>query len=285
MATAEQVLAVARSQIGTVEDSRGRQKYGAFYGVDGVAWCAQFCWWVFNQAGAAALIPKTAYTPTFYQWFADRGRAGKTPRVGALVFYDWPDSVRRIQHVGIVESIPAAGQIITIEGNTTSGSAGDQSNGGGVWRRRRTTSSVVGYGYPAYSAPSPTPRPTPKTEEDDLTPDQARKLDAIFAQASKVDAIFTQLCEGERTPPADKWGWGTWGGGTDEKLTPIDYLRRNNVEVRQLHHNLRSVHEKLDAILSAVRAAGVDPDAVREAITAALGGGLDITGTAVPKQS
>ncbi|AEA27939.1 hypothetical protein Psed_5814 [Pseudonocardia dioxanivorans CB1190] len=166
MPTADQVLDVARSQIGTVENARGEQPYGAFYGLNGPAWCAMFQYWCFSQVpGGAALIPKTAYTPTFYQWFVDRRQSSRTPVKGALVFYDWPDSVPRIQHVGIVEAVNPDGSITTIEGNTTSGQAGDQSNGGGVWRRRRTTSAVVGYGLPAYDR-TPLEDDMPLTDAD-----------------------------------------------------------------------------------------------------------------------
>jgi surface antigen len=160
--TAGQVLDVARSQIGTREGAGGRQKYGAAYGMDGVAWCAQFVWWCFREAGASPLIPKTAYTPTFAAWFQQRGQGDRTPRVGSLVFYNWPgDGVDRIQHVGIVEAVNADGTITTIEGNTTSGTAGNQSAGGGVWRRKRATGPVVIYGRPAYDGVSPPPPPLP----------------------------------------------------------------------------------------------------------------------------
>jgi hypothetical protein len=161
--TAGQVLDRARSQIGTVEARDGSNPYGKAYGMDRVAWCAEFQWWAFTTAGAGALIPKTAYTPTLYSWFQQRGQASRTPRVGSLVFYNWPgDGVDRIQHVGIVEAVNADGTITTIEGNTTSGVAGNQSAGGGVWRRRRSQSAVVGYGHPAYTgAPAPAaPSPT-----------------------------------------------------------------------------------------------------------------------------
>ncbi len=160
MTTAGAVLDVARSQLRTVEDSEGHQPYGAAYGMDGVAWCNQFTWWCFQQAGASDLTPKCAYTPTTYAWYRAAGRADRNPRPGDLVFYDWPDSVPRIQHVGFVEAVNADGTITTIEGNTTSGVSGDQSHGGGVWRRRRTQSAVVGYGHPAYTAP-PTPPAAP----------------------------------------------------------------------------------------------------------------------------
>ena len=44
MAQASDVLAVATREIGTVEQSGNRQKYGKAYGMDGVYWCMQFVW-------------------------------------------------------------------------------------------------------------------------------------------------------------------------------------------------------------------------------------------------
>jgi hypothetical protein len=157
--TAGQVLAVAAGQIGYHEDRDGSNRYGQAYGADRVAWCAQFCWWVFREAGASALIPKTAYTPTLASWYQQRGQASRDPRPGSLVLYNWPgDGVDRIQHVGIVERVLSPTQIQTIEGNTTSGSGGNQSDGGYVARRLRSTSAVVLYGHPAYDgAPVATP--------------------------------------------------------------------------------------------------------------------------------
>ena len=160
MTTAGTVLDVARSQIGTVEQPNGSTPYGRAYGMDRVAWCAMFVWWVGQQAGAGALIPKAAYTPTLAAWFQQRGQASKTPRPGSLVFFDWPgDGVDRISHVGLVEAVNPDGTLTTIEGNTTSGAKGDQRMGGGVWRRRRSTSAVILYGHPAYDAVAPAPAP------------------------------------------------------------------------------------------------------------------------------
>ena len=77
MTTAGTVLDVARSQIGTVEQPNGSTPYGRAYGMDRVAWCAMFVWWVGQQAGAGALIPKAAYTPTLAAWFQQRGQASR----------------------------------------------------------------------------------------------------------------------------------------------------------------------------------------------------------------
>lgn len=161
MTSAGAVLDVARSQIGTVAGRDGSNPYGRAYGMDRVAYCQQFAWWVFTQAGAGHLIPKTAYTPTGYSWYQQRGQASRTPRVGSLVFYNFPDSIRRIQHVGIVEAVNPDGTITTIEGNTSSGVAGSQDRGGGVWRRRRSQAHVVGYGHPAYAGAPAAPAAGP----------------------------------------------------------------------------------------------------------------------------
>jgi hypothetical protein len=75
------------------------------------------------------------------------------------VFFNFPDSLNRIQHVGIVEAVGAGGAITTIEGNTSSGVAGSQDRGGLVARRARR-GSIVGYGHPAWAgAPAPVPAP------------------------------------------------------------------------------------------------------------------------------
>ena len=39
MARATDILAIARREIGTVEQPGNRQKYGKAYGMDGVYWC------------------------------------------------------------------------------------------------------------------------------------------------------------------------------------------------------------------------------------------------------
>jgi surface antigen len=152
MTTAGDILATARSQLGTCEKPPGSNMtpYGAAYGGNGQAWCAKFVWWVFRQSHASQLIPKAAYTPAFADWFRTHHQWGTTPRPGAVVFFDFPnDGVNRISHVGIVEAVNKDGTIQTIEGNTTCGNAGSQREGDGVWRRTRRT-GIAGYGYPAY---------------------------------------------------------------------------------------------------------------------------------------
>ncbi len=167
--TAGAVLDHARSQLGTVEARDGSNPYGRAYGMDRVAWCNQFTWWCFVQAGLAHLTPKSAYTPTTYQWYRQQGRADTTPRVGSLVFFDWPDSINRIQHIGLVEAVNGDGTVTTIEGNTSSGAAGSQHDGGGVWRRKRRA-GIVGYGHPAYDGAAPQQATQPGSDGSHLPP-------------------------------------------------------------------------------------------------------------------
>jgi hypothetical protein len=154
--TARRVLDLAESQVGTTEGPGGGTPYHRDYGIAAdQPWCAVFVWDMFREAGAADLIgPKTAYTPTLADYFREHGQWSSTPTVGALVFYDWPDRLGRIQHVGIVEAV-GPNSITTIEANTSSGVAGSQDNGGGVWRRTRSrNASIVGYGLPSYGLAS-----------------------------------------------------------------------------------------------------------------------------------
>lgn len=250
MTTAEQVLAVARSQIGTVQARDGSNPYGRAYGMDRVAWCQQFVHWCFAQAGGSGLIhPKTAYTPTAADHFRRLGRFDRVPRVGDCVFFDWPnDGVDRISHVGLVEAVED-GALVTIEGNTTSGNAGDQRMGGGVWRRRRAmNASVIGFGHPDYATPAPT------VQEDDMTPEERARQVRI---EQKLDLLLQQLVvggeNGNRLEDPKTWGWTGWGGGTGEKLTVVDQGRRTNVEVRQTRVQLDKLAAQVGALAEEMR--------------------------------
>ena len=165
MATAEDVLRAARGEIGYSRhaDPEKGTKYGRwyagltgepYYGESGVPYCAMFASWVFAQAGASCPGLPSAYCPYIVR---DAYAAGATPynedaRPGDLVLFDWGgDGVA--DHVGIVEANhPSERYLTTIEGNTSSGSAGSQGNGGGVYRRNRSYSVVRCIVRPSYDA-------------------------------------------------------------------------------------------------------------------------------------
>ena len=165
MASAKDVLRIAASQIGysRYADPQTGTKYGrwmarktgqAWYGANGVAYCAMFVSWVLNQAGQSVAGFPGAYCPTLRQAAINNGlRVNKyNAQAGDIVFFDWGgDGV--VDHVGIVE-INRGSYIQTIEGNTSSGTSGSQGNGGGVYRRTRRWGVVNCIIRPRYGASS-----------------------------------------------------------------------------------------------------------------------------------
>jgi peptidoglycan hydrolase-like protein with peptidoglycan-binding domain len=149
MATVEQVLKIAAGELGKKESPADSNvcKYSRWYPMVG-PWCAMFVSWVLDKSGIDGY--KHAYTPAGAELFRSQGRWTQNPRPGDIAYFDFPDSLPRIQHVGFVESVSGS-VITTIEGNTSAGTSGSQDNGGGVFRRDRARSLIVGFGRPPYS--------------------------------------------------------------------------------------------------------------------------------------
>lgn len=160
-AVINRLIAVAGSQEGYREGRTGTDwnndtAYGAWYGLNGNAWCAMFVSWCAFTAGIPeTVIPKHAYTPTGYNWFKAQGETVDTPKRGDIM-YVYYASIGRIGHVGIVESV-GDGFVRTIEGNTnTNGS----SQGDGVYRLKRDITSRLRFVRPNYAAcVKPAPKP------------------------------------------------------------------------------------------------------------------------------
>lgn len=154
--TAQAAVRWAQSQLGYKEGRGNRTKYADAAGhANGLAWCATFvvaC----MRANGVRLPSESAYTPTMANGFQRAGRWGRTPRVGAVVFFRWP-SLGRIAHVGIVESVRSDGSVVCIEGNTDV--AGGRT-GGQVMRKVRRA-NIAGYGYPAYGTEARKAAPAP----------------------------------------------------------------------------------------------------------------------------
>lgn len=163
--TASDVLAKARTQIGysrwtdpeqgTIYGRWYAKDHGSYYGTNGVPYCAMFVSWVFAQVGATCAGLPEAYCPYILNKAKSAGKVRsnkKDAQPGDVVLFDWGgDGV--CDHVGIVEKNYGS-YIQTIEGNTSSGSSGSQSNGGGVYRRTRAWSSVKAVVRPNYGSAS-----------------------------------------------------------------------------------------------------------------------------------
>jgi hypothetical protein len=239
--TAARVLDVARRELGVAESPAGsnRQPYGKAYGWDGVAWCAQWAWWVLTEAGCAALVPKTASTVVMRDWYRQRGQwHTSNPKPGDLVFFRFPGNNNPVNHVGLVEVVEPGGTLITIEGNTAGTNAGDQRNGGMVARKRRL-SNIVGFARPAY---------TPPEEDDELSQQQVDQINRNIGFAR--DQILTRL--GVTNPP------NAPAKLSPEQLAGIDPARRVDVGYArdQLVAELASQRALLEAIAEKVGITG-----------------------------
>lgn len=158
-ATAQDVIDLARTQIGTHENATGNSKFNTWYinsplgrqnaqriGADsasvykGQSWCDMFVSWLGQKTNTKGM-GADAYTVSHAKWFKKTGRFGHTAKPGAVVFYSWNGGgIKGIDHVGIVVKDNHDGTITTIEGNTDNA----------VKQRVRDTSTVAGYGYPEY---------------------------------------------------------------------------------------------------------------------------------------
>lgn len=137
---ADNLLKIAAGELGTTESPSGsnRVKYGAWYGLDGNPWCMMFVQWCFDRAGLA-LPCRTASCSALLAWYREHQpeRVVNDPKRGDIIIYHFG-------HTGIVESTGRA-TVTAIEGNTSAGESGSQSNGGGVFRRVRSKTLVKAY--------------------------------------------------------------------------------------------------------------------------------------------
>jgi hypothetical protein len=139
----------AQSQIGVVESPSGSnlQRYGSWYGVNGVPWCAIFATWSFELGAtdigedSPSFVRGSRYAYVPYIVSDARGKAHDLKTVdpssaqpGDLVCYDWQWN-GEYDHVGIFEQWVGPSTFTAIEGNT---STSNNSNGGQVMRRTRT---------------------------------------------------------------------------------------------------------------------------------------------------
>ncbi|MEV5883084.1 peptidoglycan-binding protein [Streptomyces sp. NPDC052020] len=179
---AAKVLSTARAEVGTKEVySNGHwvnnSKYNKWlgkipgYGQDGYGypWCAAFVAWVADQAGVAALYPRSASCSVGVSWFKSKKRWSEYPAIGAQVFFGGGGGT----HTGLVVGYDSK-TITTVEGNTSvTGSA----EGDGVYLRKRNRKDAYVYGYGL-----------PQFKEGITTADPSKKGKAGFHYAATASA-------------------------------------------------------------------------------------------------
>jgi peptidoglycan hydrolase-like protein with peptidoglycan-binding domain len=141
--SAQARLNKAKAEVGKKESPAysNMQQYGAWYGMNGVPWCAIFCTWCdqlsTNPSKSFVKGSRYHYVPYIVS-DARLGRNGLSltsyPSPGDMVCFDWGRD-GEYDHVGLVLTKPdGRGTFETVEGNT---STSDNSNGGTVMQRFR----------------------------------------------------------------------------------------------------------------------------------------------------
>lgn len=157
MTTAKKVLEIAQGEVGydRYSDPERGTKYGRWYeaevdkcktnydyGANGVAYCAMFVSWVFDQAKVECPGLPGAYCPSIHHF---QMLTAEELKPGDIVLFDWEDDGTD-DHIGIVKSNDkTAKQVKTYEGNTS---------GGKVLERTRAYSTICGGIRPKYSGAS-----------------------------------------------------------------------------------------------------------------------------------
>lgn len=154
----QKVIEIATLELGVCEEPVNRVKYNtAYYGreVSGkeYKWCVVFLWWVFQQAGERMSFfggGKTASCGTLLRWYREQGLTVPVEqvKVGDIVILNF-SGTKDTEHCGYV--IERAGNTIkTVEGNTSPGEEGSQSNGGCVAKKTRFPYQIVDVCRPQY---------------------------------------------------------------------------------------------------------------------------------------
>jgi hypothetical protein len=188
---AKDIVDVAIGEIGYSEQGNNRTKYGAWYGMNGAAWCHMFVSWCANQAGVkTSIVPKTASCSNGMTWFKNKGlfkyKGKYTPKRGDIIYFCSAGS----SHVGIVEKV-SGNTVHTVEGNTSNK----------VARRSYslTAARITGYGVPKYTnlnsstSSSNSSSTTKKTGKEELAYlKKILKNKSSTTSSTKIDATVSE---------------------------------------------------------------------------------------------
>lgn len=161
---------ILRSQIGYREGPKDNEtKFGAWFGMNYVAWCAIFQSWCSFESGTTYFGKPWRFASTISarDHAKKNGRWTSNPVVGSIAMMA---HTKTTGHVGgVIYLLRRNGRLIvgTIEGNTNDQGARE---GNGVWLRERDVSSWDGYILldQTNQVEEQKPQPVPEEDEDDM---------------------------------------------------------------------------------------------------------------------
>lgn len=147
--------------------------FGAWYGMNGAAWCAMFVSYCLNKSGNGVTINGAqsrkgyALCSRGIKWFQKKHAWYPVMKAkpGDVAFFDW-DHNHSPDHTGLIVKVDTKRRrVLTIEGNT---GHSNLSNGGAVMKQWRSMGVIIGVGRPAFPATTP-------VAETPVTPVEAPK--------------------------------------------------------------------------------------------------------------
>ena len=148
------IINACREELGQHEEPIGsnKTKYGIWYGMNTVPWCAMYVAYCFSRSGYPLHIDKGFkgfhYVPILHGQAKLHGWLTDTPQKGDIVLFDFkPNDGREFaQHVGIYSGEQnKLGHYYCYEGNTSSGEHGSQDNGDCVAFKARQKQFILGF--------------------------------------------------------------------------------------------------------------------------------------------
>lgn len=230
----------------------------------GYHWCGGFVVAAYKQFGVDLMKCTWFFYTPYIRTFAIRIGAWKTsgPNRGDLPLYDWQlDGV--IDHVGMAVPDPSSAQYRAVEGNTSPGTAGSQSAGGGCWVRYRNRRDIAGWvdirvllaymirnglwngqasgtvGLPSISKP---PVVVDSSVEEETVKGAFYKKDSntvVYMLFNEVSGFVSEFGAGTNNgkmsgayvnPLATNWGTGSWPEITKSHA---DAIKRDLAKVRE----------------------------------------------------
>lgn len=151
------IIQLCEQEMGVFENppKSNKTKYGEWYGMNGVFWCAIWVAYIFWKSSNPLRIDKWKkdtggfhYVPTLYAKALYHGWLTDTPQAGDICLMDFDPNDRKkfSQHVGIYSGQQDAKMnFIIYEGNTSSGLKGSQNNGDGTFKKPRQKQFILGF--------------------------------------------------------------------------------------------------------------------------------------------
>lgn len=173
MAKVEELLSIARAQIGVKENPPDSNKviYNDWFWGEGThgpdfPWCAAWVAWCCDKAGVK-LPMRTASCNYLMNAAKNAGMWVTTNfKPGDITIYDFSGKRKNASHCGIVEKVIPDYGVTAIEGNTSV--SGSQSNGGMVCRKERHNKYIIGVVRPVFDED--------KEEDEDMTQEKFNQM-------------------------------------------------------------------------------------------------------------